>query len=680
MKELIFNNKKTILYGLCTLVITFIIVMSCWCLWGKDIKVPLTGYRHDSVGTLLEASNYVRGGSLHKNVNHGAPYLNRYMGGGFGDSSTPMPLIKLVWKITGSVEAGINIHAILNILLLSISTFYVCKKVKISDFSSMIAGIAYANLSFFLMYANTLLMIYSTCFYIPFFAYLLIDLMREIKGQQSNNELTWKKLIFTVSVMLYLGINSAYYAFLALIILAFVAVYVLFVSKQVEKVMLILISFMATGAGIMVYTLPKMLHSMGYTDIVLGLGAKLFVILLILAVLVLLALCFIVKKLSVRITMKTVYITIGILAVLAGGLFVIMKRFTDYFGEYDGRSLLAVEMGALRIINLIMPAPNNIIDAFNQPLEIMVDVNSGDYTVLGIVAGIGFLYSVINIFRYNESSGLKSELLKICGLLNSFMAVVCIKGGLASLIAMFVTTGIRNYNRIIVFIAIFSLISFSIMLDEIFEKIKKCNNEVFKKCANTAVYALVIFMLAISIPSYFIFKTQYGLMDYEQRKQEYDEWHRYMAEVEASVPENAMILELPLSIDETYHGILMEESGQAYELAVPAILSKTTAWTYAGGNKSVKWKRVMRGIEDTQEMVLAAAASGIEGIYVDTLMYNDDSYIQIIEDLEKILGEPIVCKDSRRYFFSMTEYMKALKENYTDEQLEQIKKDIEAQF
>ena len=73
---------------------------------------------------LLELKNYVRGGSVHHFVIYGEPYADLYVDS-FGDSSVPMPLLKLIWKITGSVEEAINIHAILNSVLLSLSMFWV---------------------------------------------------------------------------------------------------------------------------------------------------------------------------------------------------------------------------------------------------------------------------------------------------------------------------------------------------------------------------------------------------------------------------------------------------------------------------------------------------------------------------------------------------------------------------
>lgn len=693
MAEWAAKNKTHLIYGLCTILFTLIITLSCWRMWGVDINVPLTGYRNDSVGMLLEASNFVRGGSAHVNVSYGAPYLYEYVGN-FGDSSVPMPLIYLFWKITGSVEAGINLHTILNILLLAVAMFIVCIKLEIHDLPAMIAAIAYADSAYFLMYANTQLMIYSACFYIPLVCYWIIKLMRSNEEQMfTERRLIGNKPIFNTmdyifagAVMLFAGINSAYYAFLILLLFAFVGLYVLFVSKHVEHIGIVIFGIAAVIAGIAVYTLPKMLASMGYQELVVSLKAKFFLILLLCAILFLAVFGLLVKKVTLHITIRTVYIALGGIIGVGGILFLILKKYTDYLGTYDGRSWMSVEMGALRIVNMLLPAPNNFVSSVNQPLERLVDLDQGDYTINGVLAGIGYLYSLLHIFWYqkNNHSTLqqdkKKEILRICGLLNGFMTIVAIKGGLASLIAMYVMTGIRNYNRMCILIAVFSLISFAILLENCFAIAASWSKKAFKRAGYAGLGILSIFGLILSVPSYFVYKTQYGVPPYSQRKAEYDEWQRYMQAVEAQVPEGGMILELPLTIDDMYFGILMEEYGQAYELAVPAILSKTTSWSYATGHKGTTWKNAIKELNNIEDFLLLTGAYHIDGIYVDTLLYYDDSYTELLEALEQYLGKPLVCNDNRRFFYSMAAYNEELRKQYTTEELEKIKAEIEQQF
>jgi len=53
---------------------------------------------------------------------------------------------------------------------------------------------------------------------------------------------------------------------------------------------------------------------------------------------------------------------------------------------------------------------------------------------------------------------------------------------------------------------------------------------------------------------------------------------------------------------------------------------------------------------------------------------------QTLEALEQYLGKPLVCNDNRRFFYSMAAYNEELRKQYTTEELEKIKAEIEQQF
>ena len=196
------SQNKKIGYVFLTLIITLVITISYMHLWGTNIKVPLTGYRSDSIGVLLEANNYVRGGDVHRNVCYGAPNVNSYTYS-IGDSSVPMPLIKILAHLTGSVEAAINIHAIMNSVLLACSMCWICIRLKIHEIISMIAGISYSCLSFFVLWCNTLLLIYGFCFYIPLFCYIVINLMSTPSEEMQKGKNKIFSIIFIIGVMFF---------------------------------------------------------------------------------------------------------------------------------------------------------------------------------------------------------------------------------------------------------------------------------------------------------------------------------------------------------------------------------------------------------------------------------------------------------------------------------------------
>ena len=164
------GKHRRILFGLVTMILSFMITMSYYHLWGTDLRVPLSGYRSDSGGVLLEAANYVRGGNVHRNVLYAAPSTSKYMSA-MGDSSMPIPFIGLIWRLTGSVEAGVNVAAVLNGVLLALGAYWLCTQARIRASLSMVLGICYSALPLFVFASNTVLLIYAWCFYIPLFCW-----------------------------------------------------------------------------------------------------------------------------------------------------------------------------------------------------------------------------------------------------------------------------------------------------------------------------------------------------------------------------------------------------------------------------------------------------------------------------------------------------------------------------
>lgn len=628
---------KKILFGLLTMVLSFLLTMTYYHLWGTDLRVPISGYRSDSGGVLLEAANYVRGGNVHRNVLYAAPHASKYMSA-MGDSSMPIPFIGLIWRLTGSVEAGVNVVAIFNGVLLALSAYWLCMQARIRASLSMVLGICYSALPFFVFASNTVLLIYAWCFYIPLFCWIMILLM-------SEKSKTWKDTIFIIAVMLYLGLNSAYYAFFALIILALAGLYNLLRLKNVENIMLVFVSYVAVVFGIAVYTMPDILRKIFGSTKLWDSGFYYPLCIAVGAVLCLLGLI-VYKKWYSRITIKTVYVLLAVASVLLLGGYVLLKRFSSFIGEYDGRTYLSVEMGALNVSYLILPVVNTIWKGLNEGLAVMVDLDGGDFTMLGVLSGIGFLYSILALFQYDDKK--KDEVLHLCGLCNCFMALVAVKGGAASLIAVFVTTGIRNYNRICVYIACFSMVSFGILVEKIFRKVRRLRQETVKKVCTAVLVCGVALLVSLSIPTDFLYNKGYGIEEYAVRKREYDEWHTLVGAIEDQLDEGDMILQLPLRTADIRIGELMD-AGRAYDNAIPAVISKKTVWSY-GGNW--RYKEDIAGTMD--DFIAAARESGFDGIYMDILLYSDTSYEIHLQALEERLGAPLVSDGNRRYFFRLS--------------------------
>lgn len=658
-------SKEILIYVLLTMFLSAFLSISAYHLWGTDWRVPISGYRSDSLGVLLELSDYVKGGNGENS--------------GFGDSSVPMLLLKLIWRATGSVEEAINIHAVLNSIFLSLSMFWVCTRLKIRNFFSMLSGVLYGNLSYFIVGANTVLLIYSFCFYIPLFCYILIELMRT-DGEQNKLTLA-RNPFFVIVVMLFMGMNSAYYAFLAMILLAFATLYALIVVRRVDSILLAFFSYIAIGMGIASYTIPKILRGTGLAWIAQDMGYKLRGMIIIVSVLILWGFSILIKKFKGFLTLKWVYVGTIVFAGVAGAVYVVLWKYTDYIGAYGGRSLVDVQLGSLKIGAMVLPAVNSAFGMGRSILGAITDINdmrAGDIAEIGVLAGVGFVYSVIKVFQY-EIQKTKDEVVRICGLMNCFIIVVATKGGLSLLVGAFITSGIRGYSKMCVYIATFGLISFAILVEKIFDWNKTISNTAVRKGGYLVTAAVLALGIMLSVPTDFKYRDMFGIPEYKQRKSEYDEWQRYVGSIETQMPEGGTILVFPLHPDEVYVGDLMTV-GRAYELNIPEIVSTTLLWDRSGGGEN---GTVLGSILDKgymEDFLKLMCILGYDGIYIDTMMYHDDSYVQLIEGITQQLGEPFICNENRRYFYSMKDYNRMLREQYTDEELEFIKEQIIEQY
>lgn len=669
-------SGKKLAFAFLTALLSAVISISAYHLWGTDLRVPISGYRSDSLGVLLELKNYVRGGSVHHFVIYGEPYADSYITS-FGDSSCPMPLLKLIWKLTGSVEEAVNIHAVLNSILLSLALFWVCTRLGVRNSFSMLAGVVYGNLSYFILGANTVLLIYGACFYIPLFCYILIELMRPDGVLQ---KLTTKNAFFILAVMLYMGMNSAYYAFLAMVLLAFTTVYALFVRKDIDSIIFSFLSFIAIGMGIVSYTMPAILKSVGAVGIVLDLGYMLQMLIILVSIAVLGALVALLRRIRRFLTLKKIYGILFAFLGVGGIAYLILWKYTDYVGAYEGRSLVDVQLGSLKAGSMVLPAVNSIFGLGRSILGAITDIDNlqtSDIAEIGVLAGVGFVYSVIMVFQYGKKSP-KDEVVKICGLMNCFILVVAVKGGLSLIIGAFITTGIRGYSRMCVFIAAFGLISSAILMDRAADRIKKVSGAAVRNSLYAVAAGVLVFVLMMSVPTDFIYKGMYGFVGYEQRKGEYDEWRRFIGAIEQQLSDGSMVLELPTRVDDTHRGELMTV-GRAYELSIPAVVSETTFWN-EGGKIRKTINNIFENNSNIEELLTLACASGYNGIYIDTMMYHNDSYMQVINELGQILGEPLICNENRRYFYNLSDYDRMLHEQYSDNELEMIKERIAGQY
>lgn len=648
----IIKNKNLIIFIL-TMLIAGIIAASYMHLWGNDLNVPVSGYRSDSVGMLLETSNYLRGGDIYTTKIYRAPNIGNYIDK-ISDYMLIIPINAFLAKIFGSVEAGINVHAVIACMLLAGSMFFISQKLRIGIFQASIISVLYSCIPFFALDSNTLLIAYCICFYIPLFCYCTIFLMTDDNdGMQLIAAFKNKKTfyLFYVVTMFLVGIYSAYYAFFAIFILVLVCVYAFLANHSVQKVMLCILGLISIGFGIAIYIVPNILYKIGLHFIW---EKKLYYPLcLIVGFIIYAGSYWFSKKIYPKLKFETLYWAGIVLLIFAGIAYIILKNYTNFLGEFDGRSLASVEGGSYKFAHIFLPTYANFIDKINEIIPYFADIEQDEYFMLGIFAGIGFVYSVTKIIRLKRNESIYDRIVEICGICNVYIVLLGVKSGLSSIIAAFITTGIRNFNRICVYLAVFSFISFAILLEKTIQKISKLENLNKKRSLYGILFIGIIAGVITSIPKDCLYGNNYELASYEQRKTEHDEWVDYIGKIEQKISDGSMILELPQTVSDDMVAELMTK-GRLYELSIPAIVSKDSLWSYAGHISTTV------SLEENADKYLEEVKNeGFSGIYVDTLLLKDGNKDVILEILKEKLGDPIICKENRRYFFYIENAMES---------------------
>ena len=302
------------------------------------------------------------------------------------------------------------------------------------------------------------------------------------------------------------------------------------------------------------------------------------------------------------------------------------------------RSASESENTGLKIAQLLLPANGENIHVLARlrkdydrtaPL-----VNENRSALLGLAGGLGFVLLIAAaVFREIR---LGSDLLEDLSVLNIAGVLYAAIGGFGSLFAYFVFPDFRSLNRISIFIGFFSLFAVVIVLDKILKRFS--TSRLSERIGWVAVAAFAVLGIWD--------QTGHGF-DYpaDSVKAEYLNDSRFVAAIEASVPERAMIFQLPV--------MPFPESLRGYEHLKGYLHSNKLRWSYGAMGEAEAWQRQVES-KPPADFVAAIASAGFKGVSVDRSGYADEGAA-----LERKLAfllkiRPIVSDDKRRSFFGFS--------------------------
>lgn len=277
--------------------------------------------------------------------------------------------------------------------------------------------------------------------------------------------------------------------------------------------------------------------------------------------------------------------------------------------------------------------------------SILVNENSTAY--LGIIGIIGFI--ILILFLFIDSNKYDSKI-SLLSKLNIGALLFTTIGGFSSLFAFFITPMLRSYNRISVYIAFISILSFCLIIDKYF--IKK--NLIFY----ISFVILLFFSLYDQIPNIDFNnkeKSKLFVMDKE-----------FIENIEMSVPEGSAVYQYPnhpmmdgyVSVNGVWH----------YDELIGYLFSDKLKWSAKGdyGREENKWYDEVSKLCPL-DFLNEISYAGFNGLYIDKRLFEDQDYINNFQrEVEAILNiKPIIHDNDNIFFYSLVDFKNnSLDKNY----------------
>lgn len=319
-----------------------------------------------------------------------------------------------------------------------------------------------------------------------------------------------------------------------------------------------------------------------------------------------------------------------------------------YWHEYGSnpsaieRSPVGAELYSMKIAQLVLPISGHRIEkiaelrgAFDQyPLS-----NENTTVSLGLVMTIGFLVLLVSICILHR---VKSEdLIQKLVVLNFAALLIGTIGSFSSIIG-YLFSMIRCYNRICVFIAMFSIITVCILLDKIGDKLSKY------EIGNMIGVIGILLVLMIGIWD----QTSTAFVpNYEKIQTEFENDRAFVQQIEQINP-NGMIFQMPY--------VVYPEQGQVNNMIDYSHLrgylhSSSLKWSYCAvkGRETDEWQKQIANLP-MEEQISELEEYGFTGVYIDAFAYTTEELEHLQNELNKQLGDAdIVSSNGRLIYYSI---------------------------
>ncbi len=354
-----------------------------------------------------------------------------------------------------------------------------------------------------------------------------------------------------------------------------------------------------------------------------------------------------------RKTRHSALLGVGALAALTAATLINLSPSLVYVASHGANPGLAYknaaesEVYALKLRQLFTPIPEHPFPPLRaiekRIAEVHFQLETENVTSrLGTLASLGLLY----LFAVALLACFGSRPAPPVTMASAGLAIACVllatTGGFGALFNVLVFDDIRAYNRIVVFVSFFALVGLGEWLSGVWDRV--AGVKVPRAWATAALAALALLAGYDQAAA-----TQFR--DHMGRGRRFAEDAAYVKRIEAAIPANAAVFELPFTDFPLDVG---HPPMGPYDQARPYIHSHGTRWSWGAMSERKGQWNVETAKLAAPQMLARLKQAGFAGVWLDRAGYDAGQSPEA--GLTAALGAPIDSEDGRIAFYALAGY------------------------
>jgi phosphoglycerol transferase len=318
------------------------------------------------------------------------------------------------------------------------------------------------------------------------------------------------------------------------------------------------------------------------------------------------------------------------------------------------RSWTDGEAFGLTVTQLLLPGPGHRLPWFKSLHDKYYAasklISEGDAMALGTIGSLGFLLLIGCSVYCHRSASERGQRFHLLGVLTVCAVLVCTAGGFGTAFNLLGLGMVRCYNRVSIFIGFLALAAIGSAMDILYRRYAayRCGRWI----GGAGLAALLVLGLADQTSCTYL--TPFAAV-----KEAYQSDADFVARIEASVPKNTMVFQMPyvafLSYVNAYHRM------QPYDHFRGYLHSHKLHWSFgAMHGRSIDDLHAQVASLPVESMLCALASLDFGGIYIDRAGYADNGQ-ELESKLRGLLGtQPLISRNGRLSFFDLAGFKQRL--------------------